>query len=218
MFSLRRSMAEGKNPAPDTNNPVYKRRVDLDRKVKSIAEQTGQPIEEIALELVKQNLPDVQRYVISKGEAPLSNPVELSLQAFLLRQQEIRDLVNTTGASPEAAEVYLTEIEAGSKAPDNFIGSIIGAIGAVAGKGVQAMQASRKKKGKPTKFWDTLSEIFKPGDSDIDLTKGVGVAAKDVLDDIANRERKAQIQKMLPLIILGVIAIIVITIIATKKK
>lgn len=228
--TLSEKIRTGKGRKPDYKNPVTIAKHKLQKRIFEQSESSDRPIEDISLDYVKANLPDLKRYVASRGEQPLVNPVELSVQVAALREKEISDVMNAIGCSRQDAETFIDESEAerikiNSPEADNFIGTIISAIGNVANKGIEKIAANRKAKGKPTKFWDFLSKNTKPktdsgqtyGTDQPKFGEGIKIFAKDVLNDIRDNERNKEIKKALPLIIGGLAAVILITVLITSR-
>src|SRR5689334_10185892 len=86
----------GKKFRPNPNNPVTVSRNTINKRLWNQVADQGIKYEEAALELVRQHEPQIKRYVSRRGETPLNNPVELSVQAAALAaseaQQVARDL------------------------------------------------------------------------------------------------------------------------------
>lgn len=217
----------GRRIKPNRNNPVTKERIETERRIKREAQNTNIPEHEIALDFVTQSIGDLQRFVVSKGEQPLQNPVELSVQVAALREKDIADIQRALSTDREEAQIWLEQFEqaaneGGSAEADNFIGSVIGAVGAVAAKGIDKIRDARLAKGKPTKFWDFLSKNT-GGKASLDYSaqpsqpSGIAVLAGDVLNEIERRETKKKINEMLPLIIGGVVVLILVTVLITSN-
>lgn len=224
----------GKRRRPDKENPITKGREQLRKQIVSQAQELGKDPADVALEYVAENSGTLQRYVTTRGEQPFSNPSELALQAFLLRQNEINDVAKTLGTSFAEAEIYLDEneskaVEINSSDADNFLGAIAEAIGSVAAKGVKKIQDKRTAAGKkPSKFWNTLADITGANKPQMALVEGenetggkgldgLKIFAKDVLDGIKQTEKKKEINKMLPYIIIGVIVLILTVVLITRN-
>ncbi|HEX7904825.1 MAG TPA: hypothetical protein VF487_13195 [Chitinophagaceae bacterium] len=219
----------GKRRKPNNNNPVTKNRKRIDRIIESQSRELGKPISEVGLEYVKQNIGDIQRYVSTKGEQPMDNPIDLSVQAFLLRDKEAAQTAKILGCTKDEANVYLDEAEAhasemNSSDADNFIGSIFGALGNVAQKAAGKIADKRKAAGKKAGFWETLaggdSSVVTdtaPAESGKNFLEGLKVTAREVLDDIKATEKKKEIKKMLPILVGSIVVLILITVLITKN-
>lgn len=210
------------------NNIVRKKRDAINLEIDKKAKKTGKPKEEIALQYIESNVPELETYVRKQGERPLKNPVELAVQVYKLREKQISELIQA-GYSRDAAEVYLDNQEndsvmSTSAEADSFIGSIIGAVGTVAVKGIDRIRDKRISKGKPTKVWDFLSKNLggNAADENTPLPQqqnrsGFSVVANDLISEIERRRTKEKIKELMPYIIIGIVAIIVITL-SIKKK
>jgi len=213
----------GKQRKPDYSNPITKQRLKLKRVIESQSNELGKDKGDIGLEYVQQNLADVQRYVASKGEQPFNNPVELSVQAQLLRKQDVNNVQKVLGCNPQDAEVYLDEAESkafeiNSSEADNFLGPLFAAIGGVVEKVADKQTEKRKQQGKKPGFWGFLSGSNANETNSVgqDAT-GVKVFANDVINAIKENEKKKEIGKMLPIIIVVLVVIILITILITRN-
>jgi hypothetical protein len=135
-------------------NPVTLRRHQLHK-------QIGGDLNK-AVNVVKRNVPRLDKYILSKGEAPLHNIIEKSVQAYLLKNKEIADVAKTLGIDPEQAQIFLDDAEAkgheiNHSDTDSFIGDILAAIAPIAQSGIDKIAASRASKGKPAGVFGTLS-------------------------------------------------------------
>jgi len=219
----------GKRKKPDPNNPVTKQRRKLGELIRKQASEFDTDPAYVALSYVEQNLPEVQRFVATNGEQPRSNPAELALQAYMIRDTQAQQAADALGCSKEEAHVYLDQAEAqadkiNSSDADNFIGAIFEALGNVAQKGIEKIKQARDAKGKKPGIWGVLS----PGEPTASVQAnggklaGLKVAAGEVLDAIKETEKRKEIKKMTPTIIIGVVALILvvvlITVYATKRK
>jgi len=219
----------GRSRKPDRNNPVTKQRVNLDRKIRQQARELGRPLHDIAIEYVTSNIGDIQRYVTENGEQPLSNPAELATQAYLLRLRDVNKIKKTLGVSDEEAELYLDEAESKAQAmntseADNFIGGLLAVLAPVAQKGAEKIAADRASKGKKPGFWGFLAGNQQDDNNAAanaaaaaNAGYGLKVAAQDVFEAIKKEEKRKEINKMLPLIIGGVVALIVITALIARR-
>lgn len=219
----------GKIRKPNPNNPISKQKRLLKERINSRASELGRTPEDISLEYVVQETPDIQRYIVSKGEQPLANPVEMSVQAFKLRQDDISDVVRTLGCSRKDAEAYIDEAESdtaelNSSEADNFLGGILTAVGNVASNGLNKIVAKKEAKGKKPGVWKFLADLVQPAgmvqapalEQKGDILGGIKIFANDVLDNIKKQEKQKEIKKMLPMIIIGVVVLILLVVLITK--
>lgn len=222
----------GRKPRkPNRNNPLTRQRKEIGDRLKRQAEDSGEDISTLSLEMLSQNLPEVQRYVLNKGEQPLENPAELALQAYILRTKDVKRISEITGFTPEEAEIVLDEQEyssfkSGSSEADNFIGPLLSAISNVANKGLNKIVEKKKAAGKKGGVWEFLANATKPQadlqvQSQMETADNTGeklkIFAADVLSKIKEAEKKKEINKMLPYIIIGVVLLIAVTYAVAKK-
>lgn len=219
----------GETPAPNVNNAITQNRKRLRNKLEAMAVELDKDPADVALDFVNQNAGTLQRYVTVNGERPLENPVELATQAFLLRNKDIETVQNIIGCSREDAEIYLDEseakaIEQNDSDADNFLGEIFEAVGRVAGKGLQKVAAKREAAGKKPGVFGFLAKLTAPKDvvaqADVAAENGLDkfkILAGDVLNDIKAAEKKKEINKLLPFIIIGVIILILTVVLITKN-
>lgn len=216
----------GMRRKPNFKNPITIGRKKLAKTIDFQAKELGRDKGDVALEYVEQKLPDIQRYVVSKGEQPLANPVELSMQAFMLRKRDINRIKETLGGTDDEAEIYLDEAESkaaelNSSEADNFLGGVFAAIGGVVEKAASKQVEKRKEQGKKPGFWGFLAgntnaavNTIQPNQTD---SSGLKIFANDVLDAIKKQEKQKEIKKMLPIIIVALVVIILITILITRN-
>jgi len=221
----------GETPKPNVNNAITSNRKRLRNKIEATAVELDVDPADVALDYVNQNAGTLQRYVTVNGEKPLENPVELATQAFLLRNKDIETVQSIIGCSREDAEIYLDEseakaIEQNDSDADNFLGEIFEAVGRVAGGGLQKIAAKREAAGKKPGVFGFLAKltapkpqsVYAPGENEtangLDKLK---VFAGDVLKDIKEAEKKKEINKLLPFIIIGVIVLILTVVLITKN-
>jgi hypothetical protein len=221
----------GKTPRPNDNNAISSNRRRLRNKIEATAAELDKDPADVALDYVNQNIGTLQRYVTTSGEQPLQNPAELATQAYLLRQKDIETVQNIIGCNRQDAETYLDEseakaIEMNDSDADNFLGEIFEAVGRVAGKGLQKIADKREAAGKKPGVFGFLAKLTAPnpnvlttqqeGGNGLNLG-GIGVAAKDVLESIKDAEKKKEINKLLPFIIIGVIVLILTVVLITRN-
>lgn len=115
-----------------------------------------------ALRIVKRHIPRIDKYILSKGETPLSNLAEKSVQAYILKSKEISDVSRALGIPDSEAQIFLDQAEASGfqmNHPDteNFLGEIFAAIAPIAQKGIDKVAARRAAKGKPAGIFGALA-------------------------------------------------------------
>lgn len=212
----------GKTGKPNPANPVTMRRRQLANTIQRQAQEFDEDPAIISMEYVRRNTPDLQRYVTLKGEIPRSNPAELALQAFMLRDAEAQQAADIIGCSKEEAHVWLDQAESrsedmNSSEADNFIGAIFDAVANVAQKGIEKIKEKRAANGKKPGIWGVLS----PGTPTAYPQASTGggglkVLAGDVLDAIKESEKKKEINKMLPQIVIGIAVLIIVVVLITR--
>ena len=124
------------NP-PNANNKVTTGRRKLYEHI--LGQAGGDPNGELdySMKLIKDGEPDIQKYVLSKGETPAPDAEDLALQAYNLRCQEIDNIANTIGVPDTDAQIFLEQDEdeakgANSSAVDSNIGALFAPIGLAA--------------------------------------------------------------------------------------
>lgn len=223
-FILSEEVRTGKRPKPNPGNNVTRRRIELYNTIRDQASANNEPPEQVALRYIEANTAQLKRYVASRGEQPKRNPVELSVQVAVLRNEEIQSLQKQLGSTYQDAQIYLEQMEdeklkANNGFPDHFLGTVSGAVGQVAQKGIDKIRADRQAKGKPTKFWDFLSKVTggEVAYQDTGGTGGVRILGVDVIEEIRKAETKKQLNKILPIAIGGVLILILLTVLITKN-
>jgi len=140
----------GKKVRPNINNKMTKAR--RARGLQLVQESNGDPelMFNKSVQQVADNLPAVQRYVLSKGETPMSDPIDIARQAYDLRCQDIEKVASAMDVPFQEAQLFIEDAEANSaeiNAPesDSFLGGLFSAIGNIAGNALQ--QSAIKKAG-----------------------------------------------------------------------
>lgn len=121
------SFRTGEKPTPNKNNRQTTNRRKLYRQIKERA--GGDPSGELdySLELVRENLPTIQQYIMSRGEVPSEGIEDIVLQAYNLRSREAENIAQTLDVSTNDALMFLeddeaTNIQANIGAEENFLG------------------------------------------------------------------------------------------------
>lgn len=227
---------------PKTTGKLHKAKKALDVSIQKESEATGKPVEDIAMGYVDRNSGIIQKYILSRGEIPVENDTAgLANQAYSLRQKEISDVANALGSDEATAEAYMDEaennaVEINSAEADSFLGPLFAAIGkAVKGTGQPQIDPATGLPKQKGSFWRTLGSIGSLLGSPPQYGMQAGVyGGNNLLNSIANgqgggllqgafngvvaQQRRQQINRMLPGIIIGVIALVVIVVLIAKKK
>jgi hypothetical protein len=197
-----------------------KKKAKLDATLDLVAQRDQKPKEVVALEYLQQptQMQKMSAYVTEKGEAPLQNPAELATQAYMLRNDDIESISEQLDVPEEDAEYILDEAEeeiseSFSGAADAFIGDILAAIAPVAKRGLAKIAEKKEAKGKNGLFAKAVKGLDKKLNPDGTPEKKT---AQEIQDEIIAAQKKKEIQKMLPMIIGGVVALILITVLVTK--
>lgn len=211
----------GKTGRPNPNNPVTMKRKQLANTIARQAREFDEDPAIVSMEYVRRSTPELQRYVTLKGEIPRSNPAELALQAYMLRDAEAQQAADIIGCTKDEAHIWLDQAESrsedmNSSDADNFIGAIFDAIANVAQKGIDKIKDKRAKDGKKPGIWGVLSPGTPTAYPQANTGGGLKVLAGDVLDAIKESEKKKEINKMMPQIIVGVIVLILVVVLITR--
>lgn len=220
---------------PNPNNAVTQERLRMTDQLRKKSEQTGQPIEDIALGYIDSNRADIERYISTQNETPEEDTVKLALQAFELRQREIDSVSDTMGIDPEQALIFLEEADAQAKDQehpdaDNAIGGgLLAGVGAMASVGLGKLADDHAKKhGGKRGFAGTLADIFgalsnkdeqAAAKEDIGSKQNYDLAQllKDTQQKVVDNKKGMEIKKMLPGIIIGVVVLIVVVVLITRS-
>jgi hypothetical protein len=199
------------------------------------------------LAVVKRNIPRIDKYILSKGETPLTDLVGKSVQAFTLKKKEIDDVSRSLDIPESEAQIFLDEAESkgidiNHPDADNFLGEIFSAIAPVAQKGIDKIAAKRAAKGKPAGIFGTLASggtgaynqirgltpaqlaamntetenPDTPGQKK-NFLSDIKLFGKDIIDKVGDAERKKQVQKMIPLFIIGALLLFLVIFFAVKS-
>jgi hypothetical protein len=206
------------------HNAVSLKKRKVINSLKALASREGKDIADVALKVVKNELPTVRKYVLSKGEVPLKNVAELATQAHLLRQGDIKKISDRLNVPHRDAEAVLEHAEAellndNNGDSDEFLGAIAGAIGEAAKKGLAKL--AEKKKDKNGLFAKAVKSVNAevnggatsegPAQPEPEgEKKGIGGFFSSLFNKIKDEEKKKEIKKMLPTIIIGLVLFAVI--------
>lgn len=144
----------GKNIKPNPNNKFTAARRRTQVELEGIdATQGNEAGFNRSVDMVTANLPAVQRYILGKGETPLSDPIDLARQAYDLRCQEVQAIADAMDVSFGEAQIAVEQAEAqsaevNSPEADSFLGGLFAAIGNIAGNAVQNAAIKRAEQGK----------------------------------------------------------------------
>jgi len=276
---------------PQRTNAITRARVKQYEDIKNATGEDGSSELDYSRQIVKDNLPIVQRYVLSQNETPASKTDDLIKQAYQLRCKQIDAVAKSMDVPTDEAEVWLEMDEADDmnlevSGADSYLGSlfapigvaatrlqqkarkglaydpdysmpdtldpsqtgsIIGGVTQVLGGVLSGSELKRAAAGKPagvigslstggSAHYNDLRAYFKANPniaqqvlngtitSESQLPNYAGnlsganiLNSNDITGSIADYQRKQQIKKMLPIIIIGVVAIIIITVLISRN-
>ncbi len=121
------SFRGGNIPTPNKNNQQTANRRKLYAQIKEQGGNDPDAELDYALSIVRENLPTIQQYVMSRGEVPADSVEDLTLQAYNLRQTEAQNLAQTLDVNVNDALIFLEDdeasnIDANIGTTDNFLG------------------------------------------------------------------------------------------------
>jgi len=121
------SFRGGTTPTPNRNNKQTTNRRKLYAKIKERAGDDPDAELDYALSIIKENLPTIQQYIMSRGEVPADGIEDATLQAYNLRQREAQNLAQTLDVNLNDAMIFLEDdessnIDANIGTEDNFLG------------------------------------------------------------------------------------------------
>lgn len=225
----------GADNKPNPNNPVTKAYKRVRESIKARARELGQDEGDIGLQYIERDLPTIQKYVLSKGEQPRENPVELAVQAYANWTKDVADVQRVLGISRKDAEIWLQQAEGNAaemnhSEADNFLGAILGGIESVVNKAANKAVKKREEKGKKPGFWGFIAKstggtqsaggslpAMQPQQGE-NIGDTLRVLAGDVLDNIKKEEKKKELQRLLPIGIAVLIVVILLTVLLTRKS
>jgi len=199
--------------------------------IDKMAVKAGVKPEIIALQIVKENQPTIEQYVIEHGEKPLKDPIALAAQATLLHEQKIWDKIENDGIPDyESAEKeVLAEEQAAEDRGEisNFGGSILGVVFKAGNKALDKINIKRKKNGKKEILAgekgqrlrqkigqhieiEAIEEMKKsrPGQTDFFKKTDAGIFLDSLAKEVEAQKTKDAIKKYLPYIIIAVVGLI----------
>lgn len=186
----------------------------------------------IALQIIKENLPIVQQYVIEHGEKPEKDPIMLAAQATVLHEQKIWDKIENEGIPDydSAENEVLAEEQAAEDKGEisNFLGSVLGVVFKAGAKALPKINEKRIKAGKKPilagekgqRLFNKINqhvqleaineaerEYYKSGESGFAKTDA-GIFLGSLATEVERQKTMEAIKKYLPFIIIAIIAII----------
>jgi hypothetical protein len=173
---ISQSYRTGRVRKPNRNNPVTIKRLQINKQLANDAENFSGG--ETVKQLIADNAPIINKYIVSKGETPRANLEDAALQAYLLRKKEEVELSQTLGVPLQDAAVYIDESEAyqssvNSSEADYFLGGLVDALGqAVHSKLQKAADKRTEKKGKAG-FLGFLANATAPRQSVQDIEQDI---------------------------------------------
>ena len=215
------------------------------RTIDKLASDNNIKKESAALLVVKNRATEIEDYVAAHGVVPAKNPASLAVQATLIHEGKIED--KTAAGVPNYFEaensVMQDEIDFFKNGmSDNFLGgSLLGSILSAGKAGIEAINKKKIAQGKKPilsgKFWQNLK--VKVGDK-VTATRdddgyNVSIAAPRpaptpeseksaiqagidaAMASIERQKKQEFLQKNMPYIIGGVIALIVLIFVLRKK-
>ncbi len=116
------SYRDGSTVKPEANNKTTRKRRALYKKIMN--QSHGNIGDQIAMSLniIKQNRPLVESYVLSQNEVPLDNIEDLVKQAYELRSKEIDDTAQLLQVSEGEANIFLEADSSFQSGVNNFQG------------------------------------------------------------------------------------------------
>lgn len=233
---------QGKDVIPNPANAFTASRLAAKDFISNFASEHGEDEADVALQIVEDNRGKLEKYVMSKGEMPLSNSAELAVQVFLNHEADIKKIQDITGLSREDAEVALEAQQAylynqNHPEADSFLGAVLAAVGSVASNAIHKAAEKRAAKGKKAGFWGGLDKAVNGIDYETtkqavnsdpqaqeealqsnSLGTGVAITAKEILEEVKREEKRKEIKKMLPWIIGGVIVLIIVVMLVARAS
>lgn len=279
----------GKHIKPARTNAITRARVKQYEDIKNATGEDGASELDYSRQIIKDNLPIVERYVLSQNETPARKTDDLIKQAYQLRCRQIDNVAKSMDIPTDEAEVWLEMDEAEdmnleTAGADSFLGSLFAPIGVAAtrlqqkakkglaydpaysmpdnldlgavlggatqviGGALTTSELKRAAANKPagvvgalstggTSHYNDLRAYFQKNptvaqqvlsgaitsENQLPNWSGslIGTGANmlnsnDITGSIADYQRKQQLKKMLPVIIIGVVALIIVTILITK--
>lgn len=188
-------------------------------------EQGTQP-ENIALTVVEEKKPIIQRWVKEHGEKPYDNPAMLAAQATLLHENKIWQKMQKNAIpdyfDAENAVMAEEQHQEDSNYFDDFDGGILGAVLTAGDKALDRINAKRTARGKKPilagERGKKLREKVKLAPEFIELKKGgiatgansesdIAIIKDELINEIRRRETKEAVKKYLPLAIIVLVAV-----------
>lgn len=157
-----------------------KRRIYLNafRALPEVARKRGLTPQQYALQVIKEKRPQIEQYVKNGGNKPSKDDFILSTQATLTHENNVAREMRLENTDYNTAEENVFLIDQMREAQnfnddyEDFAPALLAVVGAVGGKGIEAINAKRTHQGKKPilsgKFWDSFRN----------KTKGVSVGTE----------------------------------------
>lgn len=192
----------------------------------------------IALKVIKENLPLINRYVVEHGEVPEKNPIALAAQATVLHENKIWHKIENEGIPDyESAEKEVLQEEQlleDKGEISNFGGGILGVVFKAGSKALEKINVKRVKANKKPilggeKGKKLLEKIQKHAEIEDSSGNGknplskykdtdTGIFLNELAKEVEAQKTKKALKKYLPLIIVGVFIIIIFVVKYKKGK
>lgn len=199
--------------------------------VDKLAYVAGVKPEIIALQVIKENIPTINRYVMEHGEVPEKDPIALAAQATLLHENKIWDKVENGGIPnyEDAERQVLAEEQAAEDRGEisSFLGSIMGVVFKAGERALPKINKKRIAAGKkPLLAGEKGKKLFQKINRHVQLeaimdaedntndgsgvfkNTAAGIYLGALSDEVERQKTKEAIQRYLPFIIIAVVLII----------
>lgn len=192
------------------NNNVSKKKRKIENTIDLIARREKTEPHNVALKLLKKDKDLLKRFLSHRGVKAHNTFVGQAIQANAQRDNDIKAISEQLDVPFEDAELILEDAEAqllddNSADADEFLGGFAGVVKKVAQQGLDKL--AKAKTGKTTQ--EIKTEAKKQGG-------GLGAWLNTIIGGVKETEKKKEIKKMLPFIIVGVVVLIVTTVLITK--
>ena len=166
----------GRQVKPNVTNKLSVARKKMYEKIKNATGEDPDTELDYSLQLIKENTPQIQRYVMSQNELPADNSKGLAVQAYKLRCNQISAVAQALGVADNEAQVFLEQDEAESmdlesSDSDNYLGQLFAPIGIAATRIEQRKYKARGRGDNYTEVADSYDT--QPENLSGDLVSGI---------------------------------------------